>query len=444
MKRFVLLTIAVITGLTLRAQMTAPTVNYGAYEKKVQKSDADIQDPKKSENPKTWISRGSLFQEIYELNNIKFLQKGADEKQIQLIFFNPQKKETLQFPNGIVQEKLIYDGITLIFENGKLVDWDETKTVTDKPLDKAFDAYAKAQELDKENKFTKALKKNLEELKNQYLRDGSYMYDKGMRAEEAGESEKAKEYFQNSYHDFAAMLKINEIPAMGNVKDTSIMYYTGVAARKAGRPDNAIVYFEQARALNYNEPLLYELLANSYAETGQDDKAIEVLKEGFQRFRDNNRIVIALINNYLKKGDSQAALDYLAIAKQQDPNNKTFYFAEGTLYDKLGKVEEAKAAYQKALEIDPNYYDAIFNFGVLYYTQAKKLIDEAAFEKDPTESARKEEIALKELAKCVPYLEKALELQPNDRNILETLQPIYYKLKMMDKYEKVKEQLKNM
>lgn len=444
MKRLVLLMIAVITSLTLRAQMTAPTVNYGAYEKKVQKSDADIQDPKKSENPKTWISRGALFQEIFELNNIKFLQKGADEKQIQLIFFNPQKKETLQFPNGTVQEKLIYDGITLIFENGKLVDWDETKTVTDKPLDKAFDAYAKAQELDKENKLTKTLKKNLEELKNQYLRDGSYMYDKGVRADEAGETEKAKEYFQNAYHDFAMMLKINETPAMGNVKDTAIMYYAGVAARKAGRPDNAIGYFEQAKALNYDEPLLYELLANSYAETGQDDKAVEILKEGFQRFRDNNRIVIALINNYLKKGDSQSALDYLAIAKQQDPNNKTFYFAEGTLYDKLGKVEEAKAAYQKALEIDPNYYDAIFNFGVLYYTQAKKLSDEAAFEKDPAEAAKKDEIATMELAKCVPYLEKALELQPNDKNLLETLQPIYYRLKMMDKYEKVKEQLKNM
>ena len=208
MKRFVLLTIAVVASLTIRAQMTAPTVNYGAYEKKVQKSDAEIQDPKKSENPKTWINRGALFQEIFELNNIKFLQKGADEKQVQLIFFNPQKKETLQFPNGVVQEKLIYDGITLIFENGKLVDWDETKTVTDKPLDKAFDAYAKAQELDKENKLMKTLKKNLEELKNQYLRDGSYMYDKGIRAEEAGESEKAKEYFQNSYHDFAMMLKI--------------------------------------------------------------------------------------------------------------------------------------------------------------------------------------------------------------------------------------------
>lgn len=444
MKRFILIMIAVITGLTLRAQMTAPTVNYGAYEKKVQKSDADIQDPKKAENPKTWISRGALFQEIFELNNIKFLQKGMDEKQVQIIFFMPQKKETLQLPNGILQEKLIYDGITLVFENGRLVDWDETKTVTDKPLDKAFDAYMKVQELDKEKKQTKILKKNLEELKNQYLRDGSYMYDKGVRADEANEPEKAKQYYQNAYHDFTMMLKINETPAVGNVKDTAIMYYAGVAARKAGHPENAIVYFEQAKALNYEEPLLFELLANSYSDVNQEDKAIEILKEGFKRFPNNNRIVIALINSYLKRGDSQAALDYLAIAKQQDPNNKTFYFAEGTLYDKLGKVEEAKVAYEKALEIDPNYYDAIYNFGVLYYTQAKKLIDEAAFEKDPAEAAKKEEIALKELAKCIPYLEKALELQPNDRNILETLRPIYYKLKMTDKYEKVLEQLKNM
>ena len=41
------------------------------------------------------------------------------------------------------------------------------------------------------------------------------------------------------------------------------------------------------------------------------------------------------------------------------------------------------------------------------------------------------------LPKAVPYLEKAVEYNPKDAYIKDQLKNLYYRLKMMDKFEKL-------
>ena len=41
-------------------------LNYGSLEKKLKKSDEAITDEKDKVNPKTWFSRGELFQDIHD------------------------------------------------------------------------------------------------------------------------------------------------------------------------------------------------------------------------------------------------------------------------------------------------------------------------------------------------------------------------------------------
>jgi len=48
-----------------------------------------------------------------------------------------------------------------------------------------------------------------------------------------------------------------------------------------------------------------------------------------------------------------------------------------------------------------------------------------------------EEKAKVEFASALPYLEKAHEIEPQDRVVLETLQTVYVQLKMNDKAEAV-------
>ena len=61
---------------------------------------------------------------------------------------------------------------------------------------------------------------------------------------------------------------------------------------------------------------------------------------------------------------------------------------------------------------------------------------------------RKYEIAKKEanetFYKSLPYMEKAHEMKPDDRMVLETLKNLYYRFEMNDKYEEVNEIIRNL
>lgn len=48
-----------------------------------------------------------------------------------------------------------------------------------------------------------------------------------------------------------------------------------------------------------------------------------------------------------------------------------------------------------------------------------------------------EEEARVEFNKALPYLEKAHEIKPDDRTVLETLQTVYVQVKMNDKAEEI-------
>ena len=63
-KLFVTLVIAAITlvGTFAQEASTVVLLNYSAIKKKVEKSDADIQDPKKNIKAATWEKRGELYQ----------------------------------------------------------------------------------------------------------------------------------------------------------------------------------------------------------------------------------------------------------------------------------------------------------------------------------------------------------------------------------------------
>jgi tetratricopeptide (TPR) repeat protein len=428
---------------------TQLNMNFEQYTKKVQKSDADIQDPKKSIAPKVWYNRGELMQEIYGLNGIRnSIQKGMEQVVAKMMFSEPKSVETTQLPNGATREKYVYDGYNLIFEGGKLVDWDQTRSILDRPLDKALESYMKANELDTEGKMTKKLVEKLNgagtsSLTKEYLRDGIYLFEKGAQAEDEKDEAAATQKYNNAFLDFKGILAIYALPII-NFKDTIYSYYAGFSAFKAKNYKGAIEYLEKACALNLQDASIYEYLATTYNLTGDTAKELETIKAGFMNLKENGRLVIQLVNFYLKTGDTKAALEYLNIAKKQDPSNKTLYFAEGTLADKIGDFEKSQIAYEKALEIDPNYFDATFNYGVLYFNRAVKMFDDAMMEKDNKIFATKKAAAELELKKAIPYMEKANELNPNDKQTLETLKTLYYRLQMNDKLEEVKQKLSTM
>lgn len=422
---FALIVAAFANVLAQAPDGAGTTINYGAIEKKIQKSDQSIQDPKKSSDPKTYIERAKVFQEAADANTL-LLRNGMTANELKLFLKEPKEVKQVE-KDGAVFEQYVYDRINVNLEGGNVKSWEETKAIHPDPLKEALNSYNKAVELDKEGKNKKKIAEGLKELKGLY--------------EKVALNEYNLKNFEKSFNAFSSMVEIGENPLV-NTADTLIVYYTGVTANEAGKPAEALKYFKKAMDMNYNNPSVYIDLSKAYAATGDSAQSLASLQKGFSKYPDNVSIIIELINYYLTKGQSKEALEYIGKAKANDPNNKSFYFAEGTLYDKMGNSEASIKAYSKAIELDPNYFDAYYNAAVVYYNSAVRMLDEASKETNDKKYEEKKALAEEEFKKAIPFMEKASELNPKELSPLETLKSLYYRLKMNDKLEAVNAKIK--
>ena len=214
-----------------------------------------------------------------------------------------------------------------------------------------------------------------------------------------------------------------------------------MVAGLAGLHQESIKYYELARKYNYPKPDLYANLKKEYFTIGDTAAGVKVLDLGFKKFPDNQAILVELIRYYLVAGKSKEAMDYLKLAQKSDSTNVSFVFAEGTLYDKLGEKDKAIATYKKCIEMDSTFFNGYYNLGVLYYNIAAKMYDAANAIADNQKYEIAKKAADEELSKAIPYMEKAHEIDPKDDNTLQTLKTIYYRLKMMDKFNDIKEKI---
>ncbi|MFN4234361.1 MAG: tetratricopeptide repeat protein [Bacteroidia bacterium] len=270
---------------------------------------------------------------------------------------------------------------------------------------------------------------------------------------------KSKDY-QKAMESFEAAVGV---AALTGKVDTMSMYYTAMAAEKAGNKDKAIQLYEGLTQMKYqgdgDGPRIYLALSQLYKEKGDKDKSLKVLQAGRKAYPDDKNLILEELNHYLSAGKLNEALDNLNLAVSKDPNNHTLHFALGTVYDNLANPEKdkkqpsdaeykdyiakAEQAYKKAIEIKPDYFDAIYNLGALYFNQGVKINDAAQTIADNAKYAAEIKKADEKFNIALPYLEKALEIQPNDKNTLLSLKQLYARTGQTDKYKQVNEKLKN-
>jgi tetratricopeptide (TPR) repeat protein len=250
--------------------------------------------------------------------------------------------------------------------------------------------------------------------------------------------------FGAAHDNFVKILDLNKLPQMKGRVDTILIYYAGRAAFENKDFQESNRLFEETASQNFVDPLLYVFRKQSYFGSGDTAKGVEVIREGFNKFPEDQSIMIELINYYIDADLVEEALEMIAKAKAGDPENISYFFTEGTLFDRLGRFEEAEKAYKSCLEKNPDYFDANYNLGVLYYNRAVKIYEEASKIMDNTEFDKKQKEGDEVLKQVIPYMEKASIINPAERSSLETLKTVYYRLKMEDKREEVVKKLNAM
>ena len=397
------------------AQVKAPE----AAKKAVDAAEAASKDAKKATKVATWLKLATAYMDAYNApKGSAWL--GASKQELQLVMGNdkPVSSENVVLAGDPVVKDVYAEKELYFNQNGQLVLIRVTKPVYADALDKAFDAYKKAYEVDVKKSKVKDITNGLNLLTQNYLDDGMNCY---------------------MFEDYAAASKLfgkaAEVSAAQplNKVDTVALYNAGFTAWMVKDYPRAEEFFNKCLDINYyyEGGEVFAKLSDIYNNTDRKDKAREVLELGFTKFPQSQSILIGLINYYLESKQSPDRLfELIAEAKKNEPDNASLYYVEGNIYNELGQKDKAVEAYYKCAEINPEYEYGFIGAGILYYNQAIEIQDKAAAELDNAKYEALVEEFEKALLNALEPFEKAFAISKDDSirvNIAEYLKNIYYR-----------------
>lgn len=278
-------------------------------------------------------------------------------------------------------------------------------------LQKAYESYNKTIELDtKDGEFGKQAVPRLDALYGRAFNDAVNSYN-------------AKDYDKAiSSYKLASQIK---------PKDTTAVLYSAYAYEAKQDFAGAKASYNQLLGMEYKSPALYNRLLQIARQQNDNAEASKVLKEALVAYPNDKNFMLEDLNASLAGGKGEDAIAKINKTIAADPNNSNLYAVRGSLYDQQKKSDLAVADYRKAVELDPKNFDAQFNLGVYNYNKAADAYTKSSKMdlKTYQVSGRKLEAEGKKYFEAaVPYFERALELQPNDRNTLTSLKKIYFRL----------------
>ncbi|MFW5758308.1 MAG: tetratricopeptide repeat protein, partial [Bacteroidota bacterium] len=312
--------------------------------------------------------------------------------------------------------------------------------LVENPLDKAYQAIQKAEELDEENANLLDIQQTLLVLSENFFNAAAIEYNEENFVQ-------ASELFFKSY-------KVSE--SFESI-DTSTLYNAGLSAEMAGNIDDAYDYYVEVEEYEYDQPFLYSSLANISVQKENFEEATDWINKGRERYPENLDLIFSEANIYLTTGNIPEAERVLEIAIERDPDNPNLHYAFAVNYDQMSRdtlyskeerqfaYNEAIKAYEKAIELKPDYFDAIYNLGAMHFNEGIALYVEAEEilreDMDFQAYEEKEKEVLELWREAQPYLEQAFEMIDEDDSnyevVLRSLRELYMRTKQEEKVEEV-------
>jgi tetratricopeptide (TPR) repeat protein len=297
------------------------------------------------------------------------------------------------------------------------------------PLEEAYNSYEKALELDPKGQIKKKILTG-----SIYNKLAVSLYTQG------SEDFENKDY-AGALKAFQTQIKITESDLYVGAVDTGMYYNAGLAAVNSGKYDDAIKYFQKCADMKYMGITPYFQMSEAYLNKGDTANAESTLTGLTSKFPDDKNVTLQLIDLYIKGGKNAEAQKYIKVAKEADPTNYSLYFAAGIIFLNENKYDEAIPELQKSIELKGDVYDTQYGLGAAYINKAADMFKAANDIMDVKKYSDAIDAANAVYAKALPYMEKALELKPDDIYTMRSLQELYYRLKMTDKYAVIKAKL---
>ncbi len=205
---------------------------------------------------------------------------------------------------------------------------------------------------------------------------------------------------QKKYEQAAVRLEdvLQQAPESDKVR-----YYLGAVYEEIKQPDLSLMHYNKIPPASTYFPEAVVHSALMLKTAGKMDKALDLVEAAIKKQDDIPQLYAYYATLLDETKDYKRAMKMLVGAVEKFPSNTQLRFFLGTMHDRLGNSKETIAQMSKVIEQDKDHVQAL-NYLAYTYAEMGKNLDDAT-----------------ELAS------HALELQPNDGYILDTLGWIQYK-----------------
>jgi tetratricopeptide (TPR) repeat protein len=202
-------------------------------------------------------------------------------------------------------------------------------------------------------------------------------------------------------------------------KDTLNLYNAASTSMAAKNYDKAMKYYEELKKINYSGK-------------GTVFYAVNKKTNGEESFVSASARDISI-----NEGTYEKPRNEVSVSKKMEINKNLAF-----IYLEKNDAVNAEIFYNKVLEVDPNYVDAYINIAYLKLGAKKALMDEMSnLGNSPKEMELYDKLKVKkdDLVKSViPYLKKALAIEPKNQDVANSLLGVYRSLDMTTEYNELK------
>lgn len=214
-----------------------------------------------------------------------------------------------------------------------------------------------------------------------------------------------------------------------------------VALVRQNNLEGAVEYFKKALEIEPNSVETLNNLGTVYYQMERLEDAVQTFQKVLEIDPNNAQAISTLGLAYHLMGQTDEAIKAYEKALQTNPDNADLLFNYAALLLKKGEFERAAEQFQAVLKSNPDDYDAVVSVADAFLQVAERFTKEANKLETEDDKANAEEITkLRNTAKefykkAIPYLEKATELRPNNRNVWFNLGVAYIHLGEREKGE---------
>lgn len=237
-------------------------------------------------------------------------------------------------------------------------------------------------------------------------------------------------YFNNDFKDAYTNLKevSDNFPA-----DTALALNTAICALNIQSYDESLNYFKRAKDNGIRNASVFQKMAQMYAVKSDYVTAIKTLEDGLVLNPFNHFLTNDYINLLLDTESYDKAQSLLEGNLKVEKGNKLLYFLYGYLQQVKGNNSTAILAYDKALSTDQNYFDALYQLGLAYVNTANETLKKT----DADKLAKYNSL----INRAQFSLQRANEINPNDRKTIQLLVDIYSRKKATDKVQELQRRI---